>query len=221
MRSLMTHPLAVRPVLRPITRPIAALLAVALIAGPLPLRAASTGSSALHTPQGSGAGTANGEYVSTTLNAPYRYFIEVPPGLTRLVVDVFDPDLGLGGATEDTAGRDRDRGGYNSASDYNLLGPEGTARTTSFASGDTTTPAGSDNAWTTLFDSTGESARDEFSTNAYNNSDGTIAWATNWLETNDDNNATAGQMRVTGGELRLGDNGDARVRACANVNDDG
>jgi len=205
----MTHSSAVRPVLRPIARPIAALLAVALIAGPFPLRAASTGSSALHTPQGSGAGTANGEYVSTTLNAPYRYFIEVPPGLTRLVVDVFDPDLGLGGATEDTAGRDRDRGGYNSASNYNLLGPEGTARTTSFASGDVTTPAGSDNAWTTLFDSTGESARDEFSTNAYTNSDGTIPWATNWLETNDDNSATGGVMRVTGGELRFGDNNDA------------
>jgi hypothetical protein len=201
----MTQSFAVRPVFRP----IAALLAAALIAGPFSLHAASTGQTALHTPQGSGAGTPNGEYVSTMLNEPYRYFIEVPPGLTRLVVDVFDPDLGLGGATEDTAGRDRDRGGYNSASDYNLLGPEGTARTTNFASGDTTTPAGSDNAWTTLFDSTGESARDNFSTNAYNNSDGTIPWATSWTETNDDNNATNGQMRVTGGELRLGDNNDA------------
>ncbi|MEO6194815.1 MAG: C25 family cysteine peptidase, partial [Thermoanaerobaculia bacterium] len=201
----MTHFSAVRSVVRSIT----ALLAAAVIAGPFPLHAASTGTTALQTLQGGGTPTANGEYVSTTLNAPYRYFLEVPPGLTRLVVDVFDPDLGLGGATEATAGRDRDRGGYNSAAAYSLLGPEGTARSTSFASGNTTTPAGSDNVWTTLFDSTGDSARDNFSANAYNNSDGTIPWATNWLETNDDNSATGGQMRVTGGELRLGDNNDA------------
>jgi peptidase C25-like protein len=190
-------------------RPVAALLVTALLAGPLPLRAASTGSTALHTPQGGGTATANGESVSTTLNTPYRYFIEVPSGLTRLVVDVFDPDIGLGGTGEANAGRDRDRGGFDSAATYSLIGPEGTARTTSFTTGNTTTPTGSDNAWTTLFDSTGDTFRDNFSTNAYTNNDGTLAWATNWLETNDDNNATNGQIRVTGGELRVGDNGDA------------
>lgn len=196
-----------------IRRPLAALLAAALLAGPLPLRAASTGSTALQTPQGGGTATANGEYVSTTLNTFYRYFIEVPSGLTHLTVDVFDPDVGLGGTTEASAGRDRDRGGFDTAATYSLIGPEGTGRTTSFTTGDTTTPASSDNAWTTLFDSTGDTFRDNFSTNAYTNNDGTLAWSTNWTETNDDNSATAGNIRVTGGELRIGDNGDANPSA--------
>ena len=52
----MTQPFAARPVFRP----IAALFAAALIAGPLSLRAASTGQTALHTPQGGGTTTANG-----------------------------------------------------------------------------------------------------------------------------------------------------------------
>jgi hypothetical protein len=193
----------------PCRRPLAALIALALLAGPLPARAASTGSTALHTLQGSGAGTANGEYVSTTLDTYYSYFIEVPPGLTRLVVDVFDPDFGLGGATEDTAGRDRDRGGYNSAAAYSLRAPDGTTRTPSFATGDTTTPAASDNAWTSLFDSTGDTVRDNFTTAAYTNNDGTMNWSTSWIETNDDNNATNGNVRVTGGELRIQDDGGA------------
>ena len=188
----MTQPSAVRPVFRP----IAALLAAALITGPLPLRGASTGQTALHTPQGGGTGTANGEYVSTTLNAPYRYFIEVPPGLTRLVAEVYDPDIGLGDP-EDAAGRDRDRGGFNSDATYSVVGPEGTARTASFTTGNLTLPAGSDAAWTTLFDSTGDSVRDNFGTNAYTNNDGTLAWSTNWTETNDDNSATGGVIQVT------------------------
>ncbi|HEY3568828.1 MAG TPA: C25 family cysteine peptidase [Thermoanaerobaculia bacterium] len=190
-------------------RPLAALFAVTLLAGPLPLRAASTGSTALQTPQGGGTATANGEYVSTTLNTFYRYFIEVPSGLTHLTVEVFDPDIGLGGTTEANAGRDRDRNGFDSAATYSLLGPEGSSRTTSFTAGNTTTPAGSDGVWTALFDSTGDTFRDNFTTSAYTNNDGTLAWSTNWLETNDDNSATGGNIRVTGGELRVGDNGDA------------
>jgi hypothetical protein len=190
-------------------RPLAALLVSALLAGPLPLRAASTGSTALHTPQGGGTATANGEYVSTTLGTFYRYFIEVPSGLSRLTVEMFDPDVGLGGTGEASAGRDRDRNGFDTATTYSLIGPEGSTRTTSFTTGNTTTPASSDGVWTTLFDSTGDTFRDNFSTNAYTNNDGTLNWSTNWTETNDDNSATAGQMRVTGGELRIGDNGDA------------
>ncbi len=81
-------------------RHFACLLTLTALAAPLPLRAASTGQTALQTPQGGGTTTANGEYVSTTLNTFYRYFIEVPPGLARLVVDVFDPDIGRS-ATED------------------------------------------------------------------------------------------------------------------------
>src|SRR6185436_5455054 len=61
---------------------------------------ASTGTTALFTITGSGAGTANGDYVSdnNALDTSYHYFIEVPTGLSRFVVDLFDADVGLGGA---------------------------------------------------------------------------------------------------------------------------
>src|SRR5689334_19342510 len=130
---------------------------IALFAGTLlllvriaPLSAASTGSTALHRPQGSGAGTANGDYITAStggLNTFYRYFIGVPPGLSRLTVEIFDADVGAGGATEDTSGRDRDRNGYDTTATYALVDPGGTVQTTRFTTGNTTTPAGADNAW--------------------------------------------------------------------------
>ena len=194
--------------------------ATALLAAPRLLPAASTGTTSLHTPQGSTAGTANGDYVSDTggMNSVYRYFIEVPPGVSRLVVEVFDPDIGLGGATEDTAGRDRDRGNttpsYNTSAAYSLFHPSGSGRTTSFTTGNLTTPGGSDNAWTTFYDSTTfDDYRDNFGTVAYTNNDGTLTWGTNWTETNDDNAANNGDIRITGGELRLGENGSTGATA--------
>jgi Ca2+-binding RTX toxin-like protein len=50
---------------------------------------------------------------------------------------------------------------------------------------------------------------DNFTTAAYNNSNGATAWGTVWTETGDDNSATiaAGQIQVTGGNLRF-DTGD-------------
>ena len=143
------HPISAPPY--PYRRPLAALIALALLAGPLPLRAASTGSTALHTPQGGGTGTANGEYVSTTLNTVYRYFIEVPPGLGRLTVEVFDADIGRGGANEDTAGRDRDRTNYDTAVTYTLLRPDGSTAATLANCDDNTC---NDNTWTALLNST-------------------------------------------------------------------
>lgn len=195
---------------RSFLRPIAALLAAALIAGPLPSRAASTGQTALQTPQGGGTTTANGETVSTTLNTYYRYFIEVPPSLARLVVEVFDPDIGRS-ATEDDAGRDRPRTTYNSAVSYTLLRPNGTTAAT-LAGCNNSNTACADNAWTAILDSTGETFRDNFDTAAYTNNDGTLNWATNWTETSDGNSATGGDIRVTGGELRIEDNGGAIQR---------
>ena len=185
-----------------------ALLAVAA-AGPL--GAASTGTTALHTPQGSGAGTANGDYVSDAagLNSPYHYWVEVPSGLTHLVIDVFDPDVGLGGAAEATAERDRSRTGFNTAATYSVFNPSGAQRNTLFTTGNNTTPAASDNAWVSLYDSTGDTVRDNFTTAAYTNNDGTMNWATNWTETNDDGNAGAGLIQITGGQLRIQDNADA------------
>lgn len=170
---------------------------------------ASTGTTALHTIQGAASGTAVGDYVSDdgALNSPYHYWVEIPPGLTTFTVDLRDADIGLGGANEDVAGRDRDRNGYNSTANYSVFKPNGTQRTTSYTSGTVTLPAASDNAWTTLFTTVPDFVRDQFGTAAYTNNDGNVNWGTNWIETNDDNNATAGQILITGGELRIRDNG--------------
>lgn len=116
--------------------------------------AGSTGTASLHMPQGSAAGTANGDYVSDAggLNSVYRYFIEVPPGLGRLVVEIFDADIGRGGATEDDAGRDRDRaGGFTSQVDYTLIRPDGTTAATLLNCDFDTC---NDNVWTAILNST-------------------------------------------------------------------
>lgn len=135
-------------------RPLAALLAVAVVAGPLPLQAASTGQTALHTPQGGDAGTPNGDYISDDngLATVYRYFIEVPPGLGRLTVEVFDADIGEGGGTEDTAGRDRDRDdGYDTQVTYTLIRPDGSTANSLNNCDDNTC---NDNTWDTVLNST-------------------------------------------------------------------
>src|ERR1051325_9400454 len=108
--------------------------------------AASSGSTALFMINGSGSGTANGDYTSDNagMNTYYRYFIEVPPGQTRLTVDLFDADVGAGGSGEATAGRDRARGSFDTSATYTLIAPDGNTRTTQFTTGDTTQPAGAD-----------------------------------------------------------------------------
>ncbi|HBL29445.1 MAG TPA: hypothetical protein DD490_21645 [Acidobacteria bacterium] len=172
-------------------------------------RAASTGTTALHRPQGSGAGTANGDYITASaggLSTSYRYFIEVPSGVTRLTVEIFDADIGIGGSAEATAGRDRDRGGFDTTATYSLLDPSGTAQTVRFTTGDTANPTGGDNAWLTLYDATANTVRDNFGTAAYSNNDGNNNWAGNWIETDSGGaGATAGALQITGGELRLQD----------------
>lgn len=185
------------------------ILCAALAASVVGLYAGSMVTSQPQTVTGGGAATSNGDYVSANgaLNTFYRYFVEVPPGQTRLKVDIFDADIGLGGAAEATAGRDRDRGGFDTTATYTIIAPDGTAKPTVFTTGDATAPVGADNAWLTFFDWTGDFYADNFGTNAYTNNDGSLTWSGNWIETNDDNNATAGQIRVTGGELRVGDNG--------------
>src|SRR5262249_19873578 len=154
----------------------------------------------LLTMNGSGSATTNGDYVSSSgaLNTSYRFLVEVPPGLTRFVVEIFDADVGLGGTAEAAAGRDRDSNGFNSAVAYSLRDPNGTLHNTLFTTGDATGPAGSDNAWLPLFDSTGDTFRDNFTTASYGNNDGLANWATNWTETNDDNNPGTGLLQITG-----------------------
>jgi peptidase C25-like protein len=191
-------------------RLLAAFVAAVVLAGPLPLRAASTGSTALLTPQGSGSGTANGDYISTTgggLNSPYRYFIEVPSGLTRLVVEIFDADIGLGGTGEASSGRDRQRNGsWNTSVGYSLLDPAGTAQTTVFTTGSSTGPTGSDNAWLTLYNATANSVADNFGTASYSNNDGNNNWSAAWSEVDSAGaGPSSGAIQIVSGELRMQD----------------
>ncbi|MBS1797425.1 MAG: carboxypeptidase regulatory-like domain-containing protein [Acidobacteria bacterium] len=177
-----------------------------------PAPPASTGTTQLITIQGGGAGLSNGDYVSdlSGLDTAHRYFIEVPPGLGRLTVEIFDADVGLGGTGEASAGRDRARNStFNSSVRYTLVNPSGRSENTTFTTGDATAPAGADNAWLALLDSTGDSVQDNFSVAAYNANDGTLDWNADWLETNDDGSAATGNIRVTAGELQIGDDGGA------------
>lgn len=114
--------------------------------------AGSTGTGSLWMPQGEGAPVASGDYISSTggLNTFYRYFIEVPAGLSRLSVDLFDPDIGSGGAaTEAAANRDRDRGdGFATAAVYRLYDPSGALVVTET----NTSLTAFDNQWVSIWD---------------------------------------------------------------------
>src|SRR5436190_15411018 len=104
-------------------------------------------------PQDTQDGTANGAYASDAagLNTVYRYWVEVPAGLPRIRVEIFDADIGRGGAAEADAGRDRDRGGgFSTTATYQLFKPDGTLVGTI---GPCDSATCTDNAWTTLFNS--------------------------------------------------------------------
>jgi hypothetical protein len=114
--------------------------------------AGSTGTAALHTPQGSGA-PGPGDYIThaSGLDTFYRYFIEVPPGLSRLVVEIFDPDVGAGGVAEADDQRDRRRGSaFDTAVEYQLRRPDGSLA----ASLACDAIACLDDGWQALLDST-------------------------------------------------------------------
>jgi peptidase C25-like protein len=180
--------------------------------------AATTGTLNLHMPQAENSSRPFGDWVSDNdagaLNTFYRYFIEVPPSLTRLRVQIFDADVGQGGGGEDDAGRDRDRDdGYASTATYTLLDPAGTARTTRFTTGNAAGPilggVNADNNWLDLYNGTGNNVLDTFATNVYTRNDGNNNWTGNWTETDAGGGgaggATGGSIQVTGGQLRLQD----------------
>ncbi|MFL6244478.1 MAG: C25 family cysteine peptidase [Thermoanaerobaculia bacterium] len=174
-----------------------------------PLFGGSTGTTALHMPQGSTAGTANGDFVSDdtvgALNTFYRYFIEVPAGTTKVAVDLYDADIGLS-AGEAVLGRDRNRGTYDSSVTYSLFNPAGTAVNTRFTTGNNAGPVGADGAWLNFFTGTGNNVFDQFGTNAYTNNNGNNNWTGNWIENDGGGGgATGGAILVTGGQLRIGD----------------
>lgn len=168
-----------------------------------------------------------GDYVSASvstgstvgLNDAYRFFIEVPDGLSRLVVELFDPDILVGtAATENTNDRDLRRNSRDSFASYRLFDPDGNLAAGRFGVGDDTAP-NADNSWITLYDSEtagvtgGDTFADDFDTQAYNNSTGNTGWATDWIETNELSTAgpTGGQLQVTspGGELQISNVGDS------------
>lgn len=185
-------------------------LVSALLVFPRFLAAGSTGTTELHTPQGDLAGTASGDFVSDAggLSSVYRYFIEVPAGLSRLQIQIFDADIGAGGAGETLAGRDRSRSGFNTSAAYSLFDPGGTNRPTSFTTGNNTLPAGGDNAWLDFYNATGKTVGDNFGTAAYTNNDGNNNWSAAWIENDSAGaGANAGSIQIIGGELRLQDNG--------------
>jgi hypothetical protein len=190
---------------------------IAIVTSATFLYAGSTGTSALHMPQGSDSSRPFGDWVSDNdagaLNTFYRYFVEVPSGVTRLQIEIYDADVGLGGLTEDTAGRDRQRSGsWDSSVTYSLLDPSGAAMTPLFTTGNTTQPTGGDNAWLNFYKITGNTVRDQFTTAAYTNNDGNNNWAAAWSETDTGGGgATGGNLLITGGELRLHGAGGAQT----------
>lgn len=187
-----------------------ALCAISVCA--LPLSAGSTGTAALHMPQGSTSGTANGDFVSDddtgagALNTFYRYFVEVPAGSTKVQVDLFDADFGMS-AGEAVLGRDRNRGAYDSSVAYRLFSPAGVAVPTRFTTGNNTGPTGADGAWLTFYSGTGNTVLDQFSAAAYSNNNGNNNWTGNWVENDGGGGgATGGAIMITGaGQLRITD----------------
>lgn len=119
---------------------------------PSVVRAASTpaGSSAQLLKQiGCNAPTTHGDYISSSggLNTYYSYFIEVPPGLSNFYVQIFDADVGYGSA------HDWINGSFNTSARYTLYNPSGTQVAT--LTGNNSGPAGSNNAWYTLYSISG------------------------------------------------------------------
>lgn len=137
---------------------IAATCAAVLLFTGDAAEAASSGAKLLRV-QGNTAGTASGDFVSDTggQNTSYHFWIEVPPGLGSLQIDIFDADLGVGGAAEGDADRDRLRGGAGGTTTYRLFQPDNTEITTAstpalaFNTGSSTLPVGADNAWLNFY----------------------------------------------------------------------
>jgi hypothetical protein len=111
------------------------LISVLLITGYLPSLAASTPVTGTTTDQliiiqGSGAPASSGDYISATvagggLNSSYDFYIEVPPGLPQLVVDLYDQDVGGGGTNDNTGNRDAIRTNLDTCVRYRLYTPTG------------------------------------------------------------------------------------------------
>jgi len=112
---------------------------------------ASTPTNQLFKQLGAGNTASNGDYISANdaLRTYYRYFIEVPPGTGRLVVRIFDADIGQGGGSESN---DWQTGGsWNTSVTYRLYDPSGGTVSQDFTTGSASAPSGADGSWTRLY----------------------------------------------------------------------
>jgi hypothetical protein len=200
-------------------------LTAALVSGSAAF-GASTGTTGLYMPKGSGAAVDGGDYVSSNnpvpptadLNTFYRYFIEVPSGLSRLRVQIYDADIGAG-ANEAAAGRDRTLNSFATSAKYSLIDPSGKVRPGLFGIGNATTPPGADANWLSFFDGTGGGngnfVADYFlaSPVSYADNDGNSNWTGDWIETDSlSGGAASGSVLVTNNQLRISDSGSAITR---------
>ncbi|MEM8932102.1 MAG: hypothetical protein AAGE94_13060, partial [Acidobacteriota bacterium] len=158
------------------------MLPAALRAGGTP--ATGTVADELITVTGSQSDTADGDWISAFtdpggdgLDTNHAFFIEVPDGATRLVVDLFDMDLlfGIEGTymtgvdpaeqvaerdriraysvyLDDTVGNFANRVSYTFAT-YSLFDPSGAQVVTRRIHGSHFAPGDGDNAWVTFYDS--------------------------------------------------------------------
>lgn len=92
----------------------------------------------------------NGDYVTSTLRGYYSFRIEVPPGTTSLVVDIWDADICRGADELTSPGARDERGGTARESDfsYSLRRPDATTVSTSTA---LALDATYDKAWRTFW----------------------------------------------------------------------
>lgn len=138
MKPAATSPSSLRVIFRQL---LVFSLLTALFLPSGQIRAASTSSTGLFTIQGVAAGSNQGDDI-TTNSLSYSYFIEVPPGLSSLVVGLFDADVSGDGPLLQ---RDQTRSGSADTScAYTLISPSATLipLITAASGGGGTCPAG-------------------------------------------------------------------------------
>lgn len=105
--------------------------------------AASTGTTHLFRQWGMARVVSDGDYISSQLKTYYSYFIEVPAGLSRLRVQIYDKDIG-----NTTGGNDINAGTSTTGTcTYTLYDPSGNSWSIGSA-------GGGNGVWTTLHDTT-------------------------------------------------------------------
>ena len=83
-----------------------------------------------------------------------------------------------------------------------------------FTSDFSVTQDGFEASWTTgAVVGSCETFADNFSSVSYSNQDGSVNWASDWVESNDDNNSSSGDIQISGNRLRIKDGNRVIARA--------